>query len=367
MSAAGPDTAAPLVARAFDGPLDVVGDVHGEVEALDDLLRVLGYRGRGEHPAGRRLVFIGDICDRGPDSPEVVRRVAAMVAEGTAQCLLGNHELNVLRGKPKEGNGWFFADDHDRREGKFPGARPPADDAERTRILDFFATLPIALEREDLRLVHALWDEPRIDSVRQASGRVTALELHAAASRDCDERWSSSGKLDELEALRRRYGPSLRDPDAVVPRLDLLAEADVDHQASNPVRVLTSGLEQRVDAPFYLAGKWRMVDRVDWWERYDDPVHVLFGHYWRWPSPAMGARMGTHARNAFPAYRPHEWLGRAGRAYCVDFCVGARYVERLRYPGEPCVSRLGAVRWPEREVVFDDGRGAELALPARQD
>ena len=51
------------------GALDIVGDVHGEWAVLQQLLRHLGYDERGEHPQGRRLVFIGDIVDRGPDSP----------------------------------------------------------------------------------------------------------------------------------------------------------------------------------------------------------------------------------------------------------------------------------------------------------
>ena len=127
----------PLVGTAFDGAIDVVGDVHGEIDALEDLLRVLGYTGRGEHAHGRRLVFIGDLCDRGPDSPGVIRRVREMVAEGTAQCLLGNHELNVLRGVRKEANGWFFTDDHDRQRGLYLDARPMRDDAERSEVLEF--------------------------------------------------------------------------------------------------------------------------------------------------------------------------------------------------------------------------------------
>ncbi len=153
MTASGAGSA--LAGTAFDGPIDVVGDVHGEIDALDDLLRVLGYRGRGEHPGGRRLVFIGDLCDRGPDSPAVIERVRAMMEAGTAQCLLGNHEVNVMRGARKEANGWFFERDHDRERGRFTGSRPAADDAERERSLEFFRQLPLVLERPDLRLVHA--------------------------------------------------------------------------------------------------------------------------------------------------------------------------------------------------------------------
>lgn len=62
----------PLVQPLFDGPLDIVGDIHGEIDALRSLIRHLGYDDDGTHPDCRRLVFVGDLTDRGPDSPAVV-------------------------------------------------------------------------------------------------------------------------------------------------------------------------------------------------------------------------------------------------------------------------------------------------------
>ncbi len=72
----------PLIAPLAAGPLDIVGDVHGEIDALDALLAELGYADDGQHPEGRRLVFLGDLVDRGPDSPAVLERVSRMVAAG---------------------------------------------------------------------------------------------------------------------------------------------------------------------------------------------------------------------------------------------------------------------------------------------
>ena len=86
----------PLIAPLRDGPVDVVGDVHGEIDALNALLAQLGYDERGAHPQGRHLVFIGDLCDRGPDSPAVLERVMDLVQRGAAQGVLGNHELNAV-------------------------------------------------------------------------------------------------------------------------------------------------------------------------------------------------------------------------------------------------------------------------------
>jgi hypothetical protein len=89
-----------LVQPLFDGSIDIVGDVHGEIEALQQLLGHLGYQDNGKHPEGRRLVFIGDLADRGPDSPAVVRLVSQLVREKLAQCMLGNHATPSKRPDP---------------------------------------------------------------------------------------------------------------------------------------------------------------------------------------------------------------------------------------------------------------------------
>ncbi|MGW5663878.1 polynucleotide kinase-phosphatase [Streptomyces sp. NPDC003758] len=73
------------------GPFDIIGDVHGCSSELEALLGRLGYVDGG-HPEGRTAVFVGDLVDRGPDSPGVLRRVMSMVKSGDALCVPGNHE-----------------------------------------------------------------------------------------------------------------------------------------------------------------------------------------------------------------------------------------------------------------------------------
>ncbi|SFM89739.1 polynucleotide 3'-phosphatase /polynucleotide 5'-hydroxyl-kinase /polynucleotide 2',3'-cyclic phosphate phosphodiesterase [Streptomyces sp. cf124] len=73
------------------GPFDIVGDIHGCASELESLLGKLGYVD-GVHPEGRTAVFVGDLVDRGPDSPGVLRRVMSMVGSGNALCVPGNHE-----------------------------------------------------------------------------------------------------------------------------------------------------------------------------------------------------------------------------------------------------------------------------------
>ncbi|MFG3497293.1 polynucleotide kinase-phosphatase [Streptomyces sp. NPDC047928] len=82
--------------RHLTGPFDIIGDVHGCRSELETLLTRLGYED-GRHPDGRTAVFVGDLVDRGPDSPGVLRRVMGMVASGDALCVPGNHENKLGR------------------------------------------------------------------------------------------------------------------------------------------------------------------------------------------------------------------------------------------------------------------------------
>lgn len=90
--------------RDLTGPFDLIGDIHGcrdELEALLDALgwqRISGPNGpTARHPDGRTLVFLGDLVDRGPDSPGVLRWVMNLVADGVALCVPGNHEVKLKK------------------------------------------------------------------------------------------------------------------------------------------------------------------------------------------------------------------------------------------------------------------------------
>ncbi|WP_103337029.1 polynucleotide kinase-phosphatase [Amycolatopsis sp. CA-126428] len=82
--------------RVLTGPFDVIGDVHGCAAELEELLAELGYVD-GVHPHGRTAVFVGDLVDRGPDTPGVLRRVMAMAETGSALVVCGNHEQKLVR------------------------------------------------------------------------------------------------------------------------------------------------------------------------------------------------------------------------------------------------------------------------------
>jgi len=86
------------------GPFDIIGDVHGCFDELVELLEKLDYEVTGgpdapmaRHPKGRKALFVGDLVDRGPKSPEVLKLAMAMVEAGTAICVPGNHDVKLMR------------------------------------------------------------------------------------------------------------------------------------------------------------------------------------------------------------------------------------------------------------------------------
>ncbi|QWT21321.1 metallophosphoesterase [Bacillus sp. NP157] len=337
------------IAPLFEGPLDLIGDIHGEIDALRDLLARLGYGPDGVHPEGRRLVFVGDLCDRGPDSPAVVALVADLVAAGHAQCVLGNHELNLIRGSRKEGNGWFFEDDHDRTDGKFLTSNS-ASARVREEVMAFFETLPVALESPGLRVVHACWLGEAIDRVRSHRDEDPASHFEHW-ERELNACLLADGTIDAARAELAEHGASLRNPNALIPMLPNTAALDQARQMANPLRVLTSGVERATAVPFYTSGKWRVVERVAWWNEYDSDVPVVIGHYWRWPVSIDRAAFGKAGPDLFAGAPYDEPLGLRKNVYCIDYSVGRRFQERLR--GGAFQTRLGALRWPERQLVFD--------------
>ena len=344
-----------LIQTLPDGPLDIVGDVHGEYEALVRLLKRLGgdpERGRVERP----LVFVGDLVDRGPDSPAVVALVERLVRAGLAQCVLGNHELNILLQSKKEGNGWIRGDATDHfqyalgsevRTERFSCAQASAEEAE--RFVAFFKTLPLVLARADLRVVHACWSAeavarlPEVGDVAEIA-REWAIAIH----HDHEERglWARErAEREEFANLTRLDVPPTR-------LLPAHAVAAQERQSLHPIKVLTSGQEAAVpfEKIFFVGGKWRFVRRFDWWNHYDDEPAVVVGHYWR-------RRDGAWIEgkpDPWSTPLPTDWAGPRRNVFCVDYSVGRRFLERARGRSSQFEGGLAALRWPERTLVFDD-------------
>lgn len=88
--------------RDQTGPFDIIGDVHGCFDELVDLLANLGYqfnedKTQAQHPQGRKALFLGDLVDRGPKTPQVLKLAMGMSQTGNALCVPGNHDIKLMR------------------------------------------------------------------------------------------------------------------------------------------------------------------------------------------------------------------------------------------------------------------------------
>lgn len=155
---------------------DIIGDIHGHADKLVSLLRRLEYRcdnGVYRHP-DRTVIFLGDFIDRGPRIRETLGIVRRMVEAGAAQAVMGNHELNFMA--------HFTA--HPHKPGEHLRSAAKRNQIAKTENelssetsvwIEWFRTLPLRLDVDGLRVVHACWDPESV-----------ALLQDCAASRKTD-------------------------------------------------------------------------------------------------------------------------------------------------------------------------------------
>ena len=198
---------------------DLIGDIHGHADELIQLLSLLGYqqrRGVYEHPE-RKVIFLGDFIDRGPQIRQVLEIVRPMVAEGKALAVMGNHEFNALA----------FHTEHRHRAGTFLRQRDNKNirqhgqsmlqlsDKKLADAIRWFGTLPMWLNLDGLRVAHACWDEKSIATIQSARPHgedITSDFLHAA----CDPR---EALFDAVESV-------LKGKEAALPQGQSFADKD---------------------------------------------------------------------------------------------------------------------------------------------
>jgi hypothetical protein len=150
--------------------LDIIGDIHGHADKLEALLQKLGYAlqdGVYGH-AHRKVLFLGDYIDRGPQIRVVLEIVRKMVETGNAIALMGNHEYNALCFHFQESEGGHLRKhliknivQHYETLRQFQNEQEVYED-----YLEWFKTLPLFLETEDFRAVHASWDDNHINYLK---------------------------------------------------------------------------------------------------------------------------------------------------------------------------------------------------------
>lgn len=158
---------------------DIIGDVHGCAKTLRVLLSQLGYSldNGVYHHADRKAVFVGDLIDRGPRIREALAIVRSMVEAGSAYCIIGNHEFNAVAYTTvvdHEDADPRFLRPHDKRNNRLiqetlvQFASYPE---EWRDYLQWFQSLPLFLEFERFRVVHACWDNASIAHIREKANK----------------------------------------------------------------------------------------------------------------------------------------------------------------------------------------------------
>lgn len=152
---------------------DFIGDVHGYAGKLKALLGKLGYsesNGAYVHTEGRKVVFVGDYIDRGPEIPETLRIVKSMVDSDNAIALMGNHEYNALCFHFRDSQSGGHLRQHSIKNiiqhyetlRQFQNKQK-----EYESYLEWFKTLPLFFETDTFRAVHACWDHENINCLKQ--------------------------------------------------------------------------------------------------------------------------------------------------------------------------------------------------------
>ncbi|SUO96008.1 Bis(5'-nucleosyl)-tetraphosphatase prpE [asymmetrical] [Suttonella indologenes] len=332
-----------------DTPLDIVGDVHGEWQALESLLHYLGYRENGSHPQGRRLVFVGDLCDRGQNSPAILEWFKSAHDAGWAYMVLGNHELNLLVHDAKDGSGWYFAERR-QKDQKYSPWHVQAEGG-KAALEGWLSQQPLLLERADLRIVHAAWLPESMAQIEQAEGSL--LERYRYFDKFLLKHIQSASWYDDYLREQEILADMLENPHASPPMMPASAEYDLARSRLNPIRALSCGVEKISDKPFFAGGRWRATERFAWWNDYVEPTPIVIGHYWRNWYPKKVAK--NESAHLMPP-QGNAWHGARKNVFCVDFSVGARWRDRQSgTPPHQSSFRLAALRFPEQVLMFDNG------------
>jgi hypothetical protein len=257
---------------------DIIGDIHGHADTLEILLSRLGYRRRFgvyKHPEGRHVVFVGDFIDRGPKIRETLHLVRDMVESGNASAVMGNHEFNAISfHTPHIEKGGFFRQ-HTIREIKqhietldqFSHY-----DHEFQDFLDWFKTLPLYLEFDTFRVVHACWDDEHIGFLKQNYDGITPGFLSMA-----------NDKING-GAIYWAVEETLKGKEDILPNGVIFRDKDGNERTEARIRWWSSP-ESRfrfndvlMECPKKIADN--EIPSGTSYYSYTDPKPVFFGHYW---------------------------------------------------------------------------------------
>lgn len=159
---------------------DIIGDIHGHATKLKELLAKLGYKkteNTYKHPEGRKVIFLGDYIDRGKEEETVIQIVKNMVENKDALAIMGNHEFNAIC-YATEVQGKYIREHTSKNTSQHQAFLDeyPFGSEKHKEAIEWFKTLPIFLEIDNIKCIHATWDEESITHLRKFLNKDNSLK-----------------------------------------------------------------------------------------------------------------------------------------------------------------------------------------------
>ncbi|MDF1624255.1 MAG: metallophosphoesterase [Pseudohongiella nitratireducens] len=306
---------------------DLIGDIHGYSEHLKNLLSKLGYFERGgvwSHPE-RQVIFLGDFVDRGKGQLETVQIARAMVENGHALAVMGNHEFNaVAYATPDRNQPGAYLRPHNQKNYEQHEAFLKAvkeGSAAHHDVIAWFKSLPLYLDLPGLRVVHACWHEPSqqvMDNYLDADNRMT------------EEAW--------YQATQKG------------------------HEAYDAVEILLKGLEIPLPDGIHFIDKGghpRHHIRSRWWQAgattYKDTAIVPPDAQSSIPTDSIPADLLPGYDGKKPLFLGHYWMQAdkpvplTEHIACLDYSVANEHVDANNKH-----SKLVAYRWQGEQTLTSD-------------
>ena len=302
---------------------DLIGDIHGYATELKALLTKMNYReidGVWQHPK-RTVIFLGDFVDKGPEQLEVIRIAKAMVEKGKAMAVMGNHEFNAVLWATKDtknpgGDSHLRAHSSKNLDQHREFLEQVGEDTDlHSKVIDWFKTLPLYLNMEEFRVVHACWHPDYLQVIDRHTDDQNCIKA---------ESWTESAKK----------GSELFDA----------------------VEILLKGLEVKLPNGFQFLDQYghsRSKIRTQWWRSGDDltckdvalaPVSIIK----QLPHEKIGANVLPGYDCLKPVFVGHYWMSGTPallteHVACLDYSVAG---DRN--------GKLCAYRWDGEERLDED-------------
>jgi hypothetical protein len=293
---------------------DLIGDIHGQAFELEALLEKLGYRHSGDcyRHESRMAIFLGDFIDRGLHQKRVLTLVRSMIEGGAAKAVMGNHEYNAIAYFTPNADGGHLRQRNKKNIGQHKEFIKVYQDnlGGWLEIIDWFKTLPLWLDLEGLRVVHACWDAASIRRIIEEYGGNALLTDELLQQSSVRGTW----QYEAIETI-------LKGKEITLP-----------------------------DETFYFdkEGTRRHEIRVRWWAKGETYRDIYMGPEsarMQIPDePIQGEYMVEYGHAEVPVFLGHYWLEGdpaplAGNIACLDYGVAK--------PG----GKLVAYRWDGEQQI----------------